>query len=101
MTLARLFKPVDLDAVAVARPTRPAAKLIPKLAETCPMDILVVEDNLVNVRVMQQVLNRLGFKDYDIAYDGQEAIEACRKRKYNLILMDLQYVYGYKDRSAY
>jgi CheY-like chemotaxis protein len=51
--------------------------------------ILMAEDNAINQRVGRLILQRAGF-EVDLANDGREAIEAHRKRSYDLILMDCQ-----------
>ncbi len=51
--------------------------------------ILLVEDNLVNQKVAAKMLLKLGFA-CDIAYHGAEAVEACGKKRYDLVLMDCQ-----------
>ncbi len=64
----------------------------PKLSAvgtTCPLRLLIVEDNLMNLRVLNQILNRMGFQP-DIARDGAEAVEAVRRQSYDMIFMDLQ-----------
>jgi CheY-like chemotaxis protein len=37
-----------------------------------------------------QILSKFGYKDIDVCSDGLQAVEAARKRKYDLIFMDLQ-----------
>lgn len=53
------------------------------------VDILLAEDNLINQRVIQGFL-----EDFNISIDnvesGLEAIEAVKKKDYDLILMDVQ-----------
>jgi len=49
--------------------------------------ILVAEDNGVNQRVAQRMLERLGY-DVDIAENGRCAVEAVNKQHYDAILMD-------------
>ena len=49
--------------------------------------ILVAEDNHVNQRVAQRMLERLGY-DVDIAENGRRAVEAMAKLRYDAILMD-------------
>jgi len=49
--------------------------------------ILAVEDNLVNQRVIQKMLARLGY-EVEVAANGLEAIAAIRTRAYDAILMD-------------
>jgi two-component system sensor histidine kinase/response regulator len=51
--------------------------------------VLLVEDNLVNQRVAQVMLERLGFA-VQLASNGLEAIESVRQNRYDLILMDCQ-----------
>jgi len=51
--------------------------------------ILIVEDNPVNQKLMQIVLDKLGCKT-DSAVNGQEAVEKVRDTQYDLIFMDIQ-----------
>jgi PAS domain S-box-containing protein len=51
--------------------------------------ILIVEDNQMNIKYVSILLQKWGF-DYDVAYNGKEAIEAFKKGVYDLVLMDLQ-----------
>ncbi len=51
--------------------------------------ILFVDDNLVNQHVGTEMLSRLGL-DFDIATNGQEALEASKNERFDLILMDCQ-----------
>jgi CheY-like chemotaxis protein len=49
----------------------------------------MAEDNSINQRVGTLILQRAGYK-IDLVSDGNEAIEACRRSPYDLILMDCQ-----------
>ena len=49
--------------------------------------VLVVEDNTVNQMVAVRMLEKLGVRS-DIAITGKGAVEACRRNRYDLILMD-------------
>ncbi|QQZ30165.1 response regulator [Thiothrix subterranea] len=51
--------------------------------------ILLVEDNLVNIKVAQVMLTKLGMS-FDIAMDGHEAVAMLANNRYDLVLMDCQ-----------
>ena len=51
--------------------------------------ILVVEDNQWNQKLTDSYLRRLGLKS-SFAANGLEAIEACKKIEFDLVLMDIQ-----------
>lgn len=53
------------------------------------LNVLVAEDNAVNELVICKRLRQLGH-EVDVAQDGARAEEALMKRKYDLVLMDLQ-----------
>ena len=53
------------------------------------IQILVVEDHIVNQKVIIGILNKLGF-NADTANNGSEAIKALQKKAYDLIFMDIQ-----------
>ncbi|HBL27810.1 MAG TPA: hypothetical protein DD490_13310, partial [Acidobacteria bacterium] len=50
--------------------------------------ILVAEDHFVNQRVALLMLERLGYVA-DVAADGFEVLDALRRQRYDLILMDV------------
>ena len=50
--------------------------------------ILLVEDNVVNQMVSLGLLNKLTGYSVELATNGREAVEACSKGHYDLILMD-------------
>jgi len=51
--------------------------------------VLVAEDNLINQKLILNVLNRLGI-EVSFANNGQEAIEHRMKNEYDMIFMDIQ-----------
>jgi signal transduction histidine kinase/DNA-binding NarL/FixJ family response regulator/streptogramin lyase len=61
----------------------------PPLAERFPMRILLAEDNSVNQKVALLMLERMGYLA-DVAGDGYEVLQALRRQRYDLVLMDVQ-----------
>jgi len=53
------------------------------------LDILLVEDNPVNCRLAQQVLEKAGHKVV-AADNGAAALEALERKRFDLVLMDVQ-----------
>jgi CheY-like chemotaxis protein len=51
-------------------------------------NILYAEDDKINVFVMERVLKPLGF-NLEIAENGSIAVELCKQKKYDVILMDI------------
>lgn len=58
--------------------------------DTNALKILLAEDNEINRMVATKMLNKMGIVDIDIAVNGLEALERCRNKDYDLVLMDLQ-----------
>lgn len=60
------------------------------MADDFPHKILLVEDNLVNQKIAQKMLEKKGY-EVDIAVNGLEAVQKVEKqRDYTLIFMDMQ-----------
>ncbi|HEX6162473.1 MAG TPA: ATP-binding protein [Vicinamibacterales bacterium] len=76
-------------APAPAEPAAPGSAFDETLAERVPMRILVAEDNGVNRKVVLAMLRRFGY-DADVAVNGREAVEAARRQRYDVVLMDIQ-----------
>lgn len=53
------------------------------------LKILVVDDDVLNQRMMQLLLKREGHQ-VDLASNGLEAFEAIKQQKYDIVFMDLQ-----------
>ena len=58
------------------------------LARSNPLRILIAEDNAINQKVVQRLLQKFGYRS-DIVSNGLEALDALKRRGYDLILMDL------------
>ena len=51
--------------------------------------ILVAEDNIINQKLVKKILEGLGM-DVEVVPNGEQAVEAREKQKYDLIFMDIQ-----------
>ncbi|MDZ7962559.1 MAG: ATP-binding protein [Aulosira sp. DedQUE10] len=65
------------------------AEIDTRLAEQHPLRILLVEDNVINQRMIRLMLQGMGYQP-DVANNGLEAIRALRRQPYDVILMDVQ-----------
>lgn len=75
---------------AAAEQKGPGAKqLQADLAQRYPLNILLVEDNLINQKLASTILSKMGYK-VDIASNGLEALLAVSAKRYNLIFMDME-----------
>jgi CheY-like chemotaxis protein/HPt (histidine-containing phosphotransfer) domain-containing protein len=54
-----------------------------------PLSVLVVEDNVINQKVVVRMLERLGMTPV-VAVNGREAVEAVAVQPFRFILMDVQ-----------
>jgi len=71
-------------ATARAEPVPPSEP-----AQARKPQILLAEDNPVNQKITQRLLEKCGF-EVQVAANGKEAVEAVQKASYDLILMDCQ-----------
>lgn len=74
--------PVATSAAPI--PSPPTAPDVPRNAR-----VLVADDDPVNVRVVQKMLQQFGC-DVTVVGDGVEAVELARTQRWSLILMDVQ-----------
>lgn len=65
---------------------RPANKPVNDLGT---LNILLCEDNRLNQKLAQNVIEGFGF-EIDIAENGEQGIEFLKEKSYDLVLMDLQ-----------
>jgi signal transduction histidine kinase/tetratricopeptide (TPR) repeat protein/ActR/RegA family two-component response regulator len=54
-----------------------------------PMSILIAEDNLVNQKLLQMNLNKMGYAP-TVVSNGQEALDRLETNSFDLIFMDIQ-----------
>jgi signal transduction histidine kinase/two-component SAPR family response regulator/HPt (histidine-containing phosphotransfer) domain-containing protein len=59
------------------------------LSRRLPLRILLVDDNAINQKVGAKMLQQIGYQP-DLAANGQEAIEAIARTRYDLVFMDVQ-----------
>jgi two-component system, sensor histidine kinase and response regulator len=52
--------------------------------------ILLVEDNLINQQIERAILQKLGIGQVDVAENGAEALVLLERKRYDLVLMDIQ-----------
>jgi CheY-like chemotaxis protein len=96
---AALTKPARrsqlMDALVVAlRPATAAGQAPQRRARTTttprrPERLLIAEDNEVNQRIAQRMVEKLGW-NADLATDGHEVLARLAETPYDLILMDVQ-----------
>jgi signal transduction histidine kinase/ActR/RegA family two-component response regulator len=80
----RLRLPVSVAATPAAPVREPA-----KAAGPLRVDILAAEDNTTNQVILRALMEPLGAR-LTLVGDGQEAIEAYRSSRFDLVLMDIQ-----------
>ncbi len=93
---AYLLKPVKqsdlfdaiVSSVGLIAPIETAAKHAPLPKVAC-LDILLAEDSVVNQKLAIGLLEKRGHR-IQIANNGCEAVEAVERRKFDLVLMDVQ-----------
>lgn len=53
-----------------------------------PLKVLIVEDNVLNQKIISILIGRLGW-DYHVVENGLKAVDACNINKYDVVLMDI------------
>jgi CheY-like chemotaxis protein len=54
------------------------------------ISILIVEDNIINQKVLRALLKKLGYTNVAVVNDGQQAVDAEACICYDVVLMDVQ-----------
>jgi signal transduction histidine kinase/CheY-like chemotaxis protein/ligand-binding sensor domain-containing protein len=67
----------------------PKNALPENFAQEHPLNILVAEDNQINQKLIQRVLNKLGYEP-DMVDNGLLVLEQLKHHTYDVILMDIQ-----------
>ncbi len=75
----------DTSAQAENSPPKETPADIPQLDER----VLLVEDNDVNLKVAQKLIQYIGYT-FDVAKNGLEALEKVKQNRYRMVLMDCQ-----------
>ena len=82
--LAAALSPAEED-TAVTGPID--GQILPEGA--ADLRVLLVDDNGINRKVGQKILNRLGYNPVVVG-SGEEAIESCQAGEYDIVLMDIE-----------
>jgi len=67
----------------------PDSEKLSEISKKYPFQILIAEDNLINQKLIRNIFELLGYKA-DLAANGIEALDALKRKNYNLIFMDIQ-----------
>ncbi len=85
--LLKLFSPHDLE--IPVEPVRHELAAKPAASPSHPLEILLVEDNRINQQFALALLNKAGHS-VEVVDNGHKAVDAVRKRAYDVVLMDIQ-----------
>ena len=81
-------------ATKVAAPAQEAVEQQPVAAPVAvssqPVSVLVAEDNTVNQKLILKLLDKLGYRDVQLAANGRQALEQVCQGGIELVLMDMQ-----------
>jgi signal transduction histidine kinase/ligand-binding sensor domain-containing protein/DNA-binding response OmpR family regulator len=73
----------------VKEPQQAKTQFSAEFAKQYPLEILIAEDNYVNQKLTVHILTKMGYKP-GLASNGHEVLELVAKKKYDMILMDIQ-----------
>jgi PAS domain S-box-containing protein len=98
---ARLTKPIKASQLyetllsvvgEMSEEARPAEADVgpgPASADAAPLKILLADDNAVNQKFALALLGRMGYRA-DVVANGAEVLEALARRRYDVVLMDVE-----------
>ena len=90
-----IFKPVTLTKIkqvlqkGASKTDKPTEESFPVQTVQFDADILIVEDNIINQKLIKRILEEHGIT-VDVANNGLEAFEKRKTNNYDLIFMDIQ-----------
>jgi two-component system, sensor histidine kinase and response regulator len=91
--ISKPFSPPELHACVQRALSGPAAVPVAPVRRAAPgaavLSILLAEDNPVNQRVAQRMLEKLGHR-VAVANNGREAVDALEAGRFDAVLMDMQ-----------
>ena len=85
-SIERQFTPGD---TTLHPEEKPATLLTEEFGKKYPLKILVAEDNLINQKLIERVLNKLGY-EIKLVDNGKQAVEELTEENYDIVLMDIQ-----------
>ncbi|RCH55433.1 histidine kinase [Mucilaginibacter hurinus] len=68
---------------------KPALTLPEKFSEQYPLKILIAEDNVINQKLIERIMNKLGYKP-TVVGNGLDALKIVNQEFFDVILMDVQ-----------
>ena len=84
-----LYKPINFTKTLKALSSQEDSSETEKKITFENVHVLVAEDNLINQKLILNVLNRLGV-EVSMANNGKEALEQRMENEYDMIFMDIQ-----------
>jgi len=83
-------RPGNIDRLVYANKREQSNSQQTKLLKlSAPLRILLAEDNIINQKVALKILEGCGYRA-DVVSNGEEAIQAVRRQRYDVVLMDIQ-----------
>lgn len=68
---------------------KPEHVLSDRFSEMYPLSILVAEDNMINQKLIERVLHKLGYQ-IEMVDNGKQAVEQLALQHFDVVLMDIQ-----------